>query len=354
MTIRNFNSIYSSQSTYSSSVDTNQVSSTDWDNKFEGLTLFNSQVSIDKQLFVTGAVTCGGAVNCKNDLWVVGSSTLNGGCKIIGGLQGEQNFIINPSGIGISGGPKGNVTIKGGLTLEGATEGNLGITVTGNSTFDGVVECKSTLKGPADFIIDPSPFGDNAGKVIIKGNLTVEGTTTTVNSTTLDIKDKNITIASGADNKGDAHGAGLTIKLGSGSTDVATLLYEYNESENKDNFLLNKQIRLNADPDDDDALTRRSYVNNGVNITDNTIGFEKLKGFKLKVITDEAPFSSIDIDFTTPCVLYVLNKKLLNETVTVTLTYLPVGQVVHTSTELVLYPGFSMHVYDGSVWSSAL
>ncbi|AEZ65685.1 virion structural protein and packaging [Cyanophage S-TIM5] len=43
------------------------------------------------------------------------------------------------------------------------------------------------LHGPANFIIDPATIGDNTGTVEIKGNLTVQGTQTTVNSTTVDL-----------------------------------------------------------------------------------------------------------------------------------------------------------------------
>ena len=40
--------------------------------------------------------------------------------------------------------------------------------------------------------------GDNTGKVIIAGDLQVDGTTTTVNSTTVNIVDKNIQVATGS------------------------------------------------------------------------------------------------------------------------------------------------------------
>lgn len=50
-----------------------------------------------------------------------------------------------------------------------------------------------------------------ASNVYICGNLTVTGTTTTVNSTTVDIADKNLTLACDAVNGAQADGAGLTI-----------------------------------------------------------------------------------------------------------------------------------------------
>jgi len=56
--------------------------------------------------------------------------------------------------------------------------------------------------------------------LVVSGDLTVNGTTTTVNSTTLDVDDINITIAKGAANASAANGAGLTVDGAS-----ATILY---------------------------------------------------------------------------------------------------------------------------------
>ena len=55
------------------------------------------------------------------------------------------------------------------------------------------------LAGPSNFIIDPATVGDDTGTVEIKGSLQVNGTTTTVNSATLDVADLNITVAKGQD-----------------------------------------------------------------------------------------------------------------------------------------------------------
>ena len=49
------------------------------------------------------------------------------------------------------------------------------------------------------------------GEVIIAGNLQVDGTTTTINSTTLTVDDKNIVLASGAANATAADSAGITV-----------------------------------------------------------------------------------------------------------------------------------------------
>ena len=73
-----------------------------------------------------------------------------------------------------------------------------------------------TLTGDATMVLDPAAVGDNTGTVQIKGNLQVDGTTTTVNSTTMTVADKNIEIAKGAADDAAADGAGITVDSGDG------------------------------------------------------------------------------------------------------------------------------------------
>ncbi len=58
--------------------------------------------------------------------------------------------------------------------------------------------------------LDPHAPGAT-GTVIIAGNLQVDGTTTTINSTTVDVDDKNLTLASGAINAAAADSAGISV-----------------------------------------------------------------------------------------------------------------------------------------------
>ena len=57
---------------------------------------------------------------------------------------------------------------------------------------------------------------------MIAGNLQVDGTTTTINSTTMTVDDKNITLASGSANAAAASGAGFTVDIGSGTLPAIT------------------------------------------------------------------------------------------------------------------------------------
>ena len=59
-------------------------------------------------------------------------------------------------------------------------------------------------------------FNASTGKLVIGGDLQVDGTTTTVNSTTMTVTDKNIEIAKGAANDAAADGAGITVDSGDG------------------------------------------------------------------------------------------------------------------------------------------
>ena len=62
--------------------------------------------------------------------------------------------------------------------------------------------------------------------VTIPGNLTVEGTTTTLNTATLDVEDKNITLNYGSgDTSSTADGAGITIQDAVNSSTDATILW---------------------------------------------------------------------------------------------------------------------------------
>jgi len=123
---------------------------------------------------------------------------------------------------------------SGAITSTGEVEATA-LDINGNGDISGNLTLGGYLAGPATFTIDPAAVGDNTGTVVIAGNLQVDGTTTTINSTTLTVDDLNITLASGAANAAAANGAGLTVDCGS-DTD-ATFTYDGTNDEwdfNKD------------------------------------------------------------------------------------------------------------------------
>jgi hypothetical protein len=91
--------------------------------------------------------------------------------------------------------------------------------------------------GPATMYIDPEAIGDNTGKLVILGDLQVDGVTTTVNSTTVAISDKNFEIAKGATTLAQADGAGLLI-----NPDISMLYQAITDS-----IIFNKTLTTNGD-----------------------------------------------------------------------------------------------------------
>ena len=75
------------------------------------------------------------------------------------------------------------------------------------------VQITGYLRGPASFTIDPSAHGDNTGTVVIAGNLTVNGTTTTVSSETVTIAD-NIIVLNSNETGTPSQNAGIEVERG--------------------------------------------------------------------------------------------------------------------------------------------
>ena len=125
-----------------------------------------------------------------------------------------------------------NILAQGNIQLVDS----LGNTLTLVDSSNNVIVAGSII-GPSTLTIDPAAVGDATGLVRILGNLTVEGTTTSINSTTLDVSDKNITIAKNAADAAAANGAGLTIDGAN-----ATLTY----ANTGDKFVFNKSVEASS------------------------------------------------------------------------------------------------------------
>jgi hypothetical protein len=104
--------------------------------------------------------------------------------------------------------------------------------IAGNRTY-GNITTTGYIAGPTNLTIDPAGVGDNTGKVIIAGDLQVDGTQTIVNSTTVSINDKNIILADSAADSAAANGAGITVE-------GANALIQYNATT--DTWDLNKPL----------------------------------------------------------------------------------------------------------------
>ena len=98
-------------------------------------------------------------------------------------------------------------------------------TTTGIAVSNGA-STSATIAGPDEIIIDPATVGDNTGSVRIKGDLFVDGTQTQINSTTIELADFIVGIATTATTDTLADGAGIQIGPDN------TFLYEYNSGTN--------------------------------------------------------------------------------------------------------------------------
>ena len=132
---------------------------------------------------------------------------------------------------------------SGAITSTGEVEATA-LDINGNGDISGNLTLGGYLAGPATFTIDPAAVGDNTGTVVIAGNLQVDGTTTTINSTTLTVDDKRITLASGSLNAAAADGAGIEVEI-SGAT-YPSIKYDGTNDE----WDFNKPINLTGDGHD--------------------------------------------------------------------------------------------------------
>ena len=107
--------------------------------------------------------------------------------------QNAKKFETTGTGADVTG------TLRASTSLVTTTDGS-GITITNNA-----------IQGPATLTIDPAAVGDNTGTVVIAGDLQVDGTTTTINSTTVTIDDLNLTLASDVTTQAATNGAGITL-----------------------------------------------------------------------------------------------------------------------------------------------
>ena len=141
---------------------------------------------------------------------------------------------------------------------------------TSNSVTFGDITTTGRINGPSSLIIDPN--GDNAvtGELRVLGDLRVDGTTTSVNSTEVSFNDKNIVLGDSATEASDLNGAGLTIgndALFGGSPGSAPL-FTYNYTNNR--FELNRDLFVNDGISTDSANITVLTVDSGT--------FNRIKG----------------------------------------------------------------------------
>lgn len=177
-------------------------------------TSFNGSVTGDVLGNLTGDVT--------------GDVSGNAG-TVTDGIYTSHNFYIGTEQISIT--RASNAQTLAGVSVGGnaATATKLAATANINGVaFDGSADITV-----ADSTKLPLTGGTISSDLIVSGNLTVNGTTTTISTTNLEIKDKNIVLAKDATDNETADGAGFTVAGAS-----ATLLYD----GAGDKFVFNKRL----------------------------------------------------------------------------------------------------------------
>jgi hypothetical protein len=156
-------------------------------------------------------------------------------------ISSGQSIIVHMDSdvLGLSRLTVDNLDLNGNTISSTNTNGDINITPngTGNVVMDNIVITGNTIStnsGNNTMVLDPNPVG-NAGDLIIRGNLQVEGTTTTINSTVVSMNDLNLVLADSAANAAAADGAGITINGA-----AATILYD----AGTDRWDFNKAIDL--------------------------------------------------------------------------------------------------------------
>ena len=134
-----------------------------------------------------------------------------------------------------------------------------------NVTVDSNLTVGGYIAGPAVFTIDPAAVGDSTGKVVILGDLQVDGVTTTINSTTVSISDKNIVLADSAADSSQANGAGITVN-GANATITYTSLND-RWTFNKAPYYNANRILTTADDLHDSAAVQGQIDSNLTNTT---------------------------------------------------------------------------------------
>lgn len=121
--------------------------------------------------------------------------------------------------------------------------------------------------------IDPNPIDSDGGDVVVRGNLTVQGITTTINSTVVSINDKNIVLADSATNSTEADGAGITIN-GANATILyngATDRWDYNKSVNLPDSIGGTSLYFNGisvtEAIEDHLVNNFFYAGEGIDLT---------------------------------------------------------------------------------------
>ena len=149
---------------------------------------------------------------------------------------GEVRFYTGSAWVASGG---GGISGDAGNDIVAATGDGLAFfDLSANSEFQTVQSTANAANTTANAAL-PAGGGTISGSLTVQGDLSVNGTTTTVNTTNLEVTDANITVAKNAVTAADADGAGLTVA----GAAAATLLY----ASTPNRWELNKALDVTGD-----------------------------------------------------------------------------------------------------------
>jgi hypothetical protein len=137
----------------------------------------------------------------------------------------DQDFDVTGGAVTLKAGSVANADLVNDDVTIGDTAVALGATLTDVTGLTGATidtiridgNKISTNSATNDLILDPLGGDSAGGRVVILGDLLVQGTETIVNSTTVSVNDKNLVLADSAADASAANGAGITVN-GAGAT----------------------------------------------------------------------------------------------------------------------------------------
>ena len=183
---------------------------------------FNGNLDVDGTSNLD-AVDIDGAVDMASSLTLAGNADFNGDLDVDGTTNLDVVDIDGAVDMASNLTLAGDADFNGSLDVDGTTNldatnvvGALG--VTGSATVDNLSLDGNTVTTSSGNLTIDSAGGTTTinDACVISGNLTVNGTTTTINSTTVSIDDKNFQVATGAADDAAADGAGFTVDSGDG------------------------------------------------------------------------------------------------------------------------------------------
>ena len=196
---------------------------------FNGSTLaITGSIDLSADIDVDGTanldvVDIDGAVDMASSLTLAGNADFNGNLDVDGTSNLDAVDIDGAVDMASTLTLAGNADFNGDLDVDGTT--NLdgtnvagALAVSGSATVDNLSLDGNTITTSSGNLTISSTGGTTtmSDNVAISGNLTVNGTTTTVNATTVNIADKNIQVATRAADDSAADGGGITIDSGDG------------------------------------------------------------------------------------------------------------------------------------------